>query len=140
MKHLWLCLLFTALLAGCSSVESRIKKHPATYASLSENDQRLVSRGNIREGLSQDAVYIAWGKPDDVIRGSAKGKPFETWVYNAFDDEAIVHGPMIPIRGRYFGPYDIYPIYEPVYVQWRYPYRSVTFQGGRVVEWADATR
>jgi len=139
MKHLLLCLLLVALLAGCSSVQSRIKSRPAAFGALSEKDRSLVSDGKIREGFSPDAVYLAWGREDEVVRGSAKGKPFETWVYVAYDQQQISTFPIMPVRGRGYGRYDDYPVYEPVYLTRRYPYRSVTFQGGRVVEWMDST-
>jgi hypothetical protein len=137
MKHFSLCLLLLALLAGCSTVSSRIKKHPGTYSALSASDQELVALGKIREGFNSDTVYLAWGKPDDVVRGSAKGKAYETWVYLATDQQQISNFPILPIRGRGYGRYDCYPFYEPLYVTRTYAYRSVTFQNGRVTEWSD---
>lgn len=65
------------LLAACSTVDSRIKERPAVYSALSRRDQALVRSGTIREGLSKDAVYIAWGAPAQVRSGSRNGHPYE---------------------------------------------------------------
>lgn len=37
--------------------------------------------GKVVEGMTPDAVYLAWGRPDRVTRGSQGGKPFELWRY-----------------------------------------------------------
>src|SRR3981081_4368065 len=65
--------LLSSLLPGCSTVESRIKSNPQIYASLSPADQALVRQGQIREGMSKAAVFLAWGNPDRVRSGSATG-------------------------------------------------------------------
>ena len=141
MKHVSLCLLLIfVMLTGCSTVSSRIKTHPDAYAALSESDRGLVSLGKIREGLKPDAVYLAWGEADQIVRGSNRGSAFETWLYFAYEQQSLVSASVIPVYTRGYGRYGIYPLYEPLYVTRRYPCRSVTFQGGRVVEWADATR
>src|SRR5206468_11897648 len=49
-----------ALLTSCSTPQTRITDHLETYQSLSPRDQALVSRGQIRTGMSQNAVWIAW--------------------------------------------------------------------------------
>src|SRR2546430_16316836 len=69
------------VLTGCSTVESRISEHPDLFHSLSANDQALVSRGEIRSGMSQNAVWLAWGNPDQKAVGSMRGRETETWVY-----------------------------------------------------------
>ena len=58
----------------------------AAFSRLSPTDQRLVLRGNVRPGLGQDAVAIAWGPPNDKydVGGSGSGKEKasrEVWVY-----------------------------------------------------------
>jgi len=47
------------ILTSCTTTETRIKERPAAYAALSPSDQALVQQGQVREGMSQDAVYIA---------------------------------------------------------------------------------
>src|SRR6266487_6214449 len=70
-------LIFTS----CSTTETRISKHPEIYQSLSPRDQALVSQGQIRSGMSPNAVYLAWGSPDRKIMGNMRGRPTETWIY-----------------------------------------------------------
>src|SRR5438477_13076030 len=65
------------IFAGCSTTESRIKEHPEIFQSLSANDQALVSRGQIRTGMSQDAVWLAWGTADQRIAGAMRGQRTE---------------------------------------------------------------
>ncbi len=69
------------IFAGCSTTETRISGHPEIYQSLSSRDQALVSQGQIRDGMSPNAVYLAWGSPDRKIVGNMRGRPTETWLY-----------------------------------------------------------
>jgi len=82
---------FTAvlLLAGCAStpptdpkqVAKRRTEKAAAYAALSAEHQAVVDQGQIRVGLPEDAVYIAWGRPAQVLRsGDASGETI-TWLY-----------------------------------------------------------
>jgi len=72
------------LFNGCSTTETRISDHPEIFQTLSPNDQALVKAGKIREGMSQNAVWLAWGVPDQKATGVARGKPVETWIYNEY--------------------------------------------------------
>jgi hypothetical protein len=88
------------ILASCSTTETRISGHPEIYQSLSARDQALVSQGQLRDGMSPNAVYLAWGSPDRKIIGNMRGRATETWVY--------VH------YTTYSYPYP-YPFYGPEY-------------------------
>ena len=68
-------------LTSCSTVESRISDHPEIYNSISPNDQALVREGKIRSGMSPNAVWLAWGSPDQKLAGNMRGRETETWVY-----------------------------------------------------------
>src|SRR5204863_8844932 len=61
-------------LSSCSTTETRISGHPEIFQSLSPRDQALVRDGKIREGMSQDAVWLAWGTPDQKGSGTARGR------------------------------------------------------------------
>jgi outer membrane protein assembly factor BamE (lipoprotein component of BamABCDE complex) len=50
-------------LTGCATTEARISQHPEMYQLLSPTDQALVSQGQIRPGMTTDAVWLAWGTP-----------------------------------------------------------------------------
>src|SRR5207302_2588415 len=69
------------VLTSCSTTESRISEHPEIYQSLSPRDQELVSHRQIRVGMPQSAVWLAWGSPDQKAAGAMRGSSTETWVY-----------------------------------------------------------
>ena len=145
------------LLTSCSTTQTRIQERPQVYASMSATDQALVNQGRIREGMSQDAVYIAWGEPSQRAEGRNRGSSVETWIY--FDTAAgdyypspFLYGPYAGFgygygygggfgyrharRGRYYRSfYD--PFYDPFFYNRvnviRYPERTVSFQRGRVI-------
>lgn len=74
-------LLIAWILTGCSTPGSRAHGHTAALHRLSPADQQLVLHGRVRPGLSQEAVYIAWGGPDEKTVGSEGKSASETWVY-----------------------------------------------------------
>jgi hypothetical protein len=145
------------ILASCSTTETRISKHPEIYQALSPSDQALVSRRQIRAGMSQNAVWLAWGSADRKIVGNMRGRPTETWIY--------VNYTTYPYLGPYYGPYGYgysfgltsvgfvgrhhhhggrsfvffgSPFYDPFFYSYippsiPYPYKTVTFSNGRVV-------
>ena len=81
-------ILGIAAVIGLSSCEatspaSRAAKSPGVLERLSPHDRELVMKSTISEGMSKDAVYIAWGKPDGITHGSMNGKTVETWTYTS---------------------------------------------------------
>ncbi|HEY5891649.1 MAG TPA: hypothetical protein VIT91_00330 [Chthoniobacterales bacterium] len=136
----WLLLLPLLALTACSTVESRIKENPAAFNSLSPKQQTLVQNGRIAEDMSKAAVYIAWGRPDDIITGSSRGKSFEEWLYETtYVDFVSYYRPYPVYYGRrYWGWdyfYDPIVVYSPPYV-----YKSVRLENGRVVGWRQMPR
>ena len=144
---------FTLLATGCTTTETRIAERPEAYRALSPNDQALVQQGKIREGMSQDAVYIAWGPPSSRLPGRNRGRIVETWIYDA-TAAGDYQGPFLYGsrygyglgygfygggrrnrfgRGHFF--YD--PFYDPFFYNSanivRYPERTVSFQNGRAI-------
>src|SRR3979411_1025137 len=71
----------TVLLVGCSTTESRISEHRDLYASLPPRQQQLVAQGQIAPGMSQSAVWLAWGSPGQKVNGFARGHSTATWAY-----------------------------------------------------------
>ncbi len=147
------------LFASCSTPETRISERPDVYRSLASTDQALVSQGKIREGMSRDAVYIAWGAPNQRAEGRKRGNAVETWIYfnttsggyysGGFGYGGYGYGYGLGLGG-YGGTYlhqhrfgrlhsHVYydPFYDPFF--WRqntivsYPERTVSLQGGRVI-------
>jgi hypothetical protein len=144
------------LFASCSTVGTRISGHPEIYQSLSPQDQALVSRGQIRPGMSQNAVWLAWGSPDQRVVGDMRGRLAETWVYVTYTyayPYGYPYGPPGPFVGSFgfvgvsrihhhfhrtfvfvgdpfFDPF-FFPAYFPPSIP--VPYKTVTFSNGRVV-------
>ena len=145
------------VLTGCSTTESRISEHPDLFQSLSPNDQALVSRGQIRVGMPENAVWLAWGSPDQKAVGAMRGRPTQTWVYmnttsygygygygypygypygfgGGFGFGGVVrshHGGRFVFFGDPFYDPFFYPSYFPPTIS--YPYKTVTFSNGRVM-------
>ena len=155
-KALPLCLATSALiLTSCETTQDRISKHPEIYQRLSASDQALVSQGQIRAGMSQNAVWLAWGGPERKIIGNMRGQPTETWIYITYETAPYPYGgPYGPWGWGYgFGPSVAFvrthhhghsfiffgsSFYDPFYYAYippsiPVPYKTVTFTNGRVV-------
>ena len=129
-------------LAACSTVRSRIQERPQAFEKLSTKDQALVASGNIRKGLGRDAVYIAWGTPDQR-RLSSEGKhDLETWNYFGSWQETIPSYTVVYNRGYsgYCG-YRAAPVavFTPIYINHPFLYQFVTFEKEKVVAWSFAS-
>src|ERR1043166_10129712 len=75
------------IFSGCNTTGGRISQHPEIYQSLSPTDQALVNQGQIRQGMTMDAVWLAWGTADQKIPASVRGRPAQTWVYLRYRSE-----------------------------------------------------
>lgn len=142
MRIVTLILLFgIGFLCGCAStVADRRKQMIGAYSQLPSEMQTLVDTGQIKVGLPKDAVYIAWGKPDQTVQGeSAQGKA-ETWLYygsTLHPYQYWNYGYWGPWHHSYYysGPYldtDWYPVY--------YIAREVQFENDRVKSWRSMPR
>ena len=153
--------LAAGALSGCSTVESRISDHPEIYNSISPNDQALVREGRVRSGMPQNAVWLAWGSPDQKFAGNMRGRETETWVYVRYQPAPYGYG--YPRYGYPYGPYYGFgftrvgvgagafhhhghhrfvffgdPFFDPFYYSYippsiPVPYKTVTFSNGRVM-------
>ena len=126
VAHIALTFAITAealIFGGCATPRHRISQHTEMYQSLSPRDQALVSQGQIRPGMTMDAVWLAWGKPDQKIPNNMGGRATETWVYLRYETPPSYGGPYA------YGPFD-WTYIPPKFV---YPSRGVTFANGRVV-------
>ena len=111
------------IFGGCATTGTRISQHPEMYQSLSPRDQALVSQGQIRTGMTMDAVWLAWGAPEQKIPGNMRGRTTETWVYLRYNTPPSYGGPY------YYGPFD----WSYIPPKFPYPSKGVTFSTGRVV-------
>lgn len=124
------------LLASCTSpIVKRIEHNPAIYAALSEPHKAMVSRGEITEGMSKQAVFIAWGRPDRGSKGSQNGKAYERWSYSGYE---AVHGTSLGMGMGYwgYGCYDPGFYYAPTVTYLPYEARRVEFLNNKVTAWS----
>jgi hypothetical protein len=101
------CLAASALiLTSCETTQDRISKNPEIYQRLSTRDQALVTQGQIRPGMSRNAVWLAWGSPDRKIVGNMAGRSTETWIYIYYATNPYYpyYGPWGPWAYNNFGP------------------------------------
>lgn len=145
------CLLLAVVFqfTGCASTtpQGRASENPQILQSLSPTDRDLVLKGQIREGMTRDAVFLAWGKADQVTTGSENGRPVETWRYTTLRP-VYYTGPLSPLPGYYAYPYGYrraryvypYPGYgmTPDYVSTTSA--VVRFRSGSVVAWETVGR
>ena len=75
--------LALALLSGCASstVQSRKQQRYSAYQALSPDFQTLVDQGRIKIGMPPDAVFIAWGQPDQISEGENETGHTTTWAW-----------------------------------------------------------
>lgn len=152
MKRIFTALVWLVfpglILAGCETLsysEKRIRKNPAMYERLSERDQQLVLQGEVKEGMSRDAVFLSWGRPGMVQSGSREGTGKEIWTY--FGSTPVQTSTIGFGTGGYppYGPSPFYSHYgcHPTY---GYGYgtsvdyiphieRTVEFANDRVIAW-----
>jgi hypothetical protein len=86
MNRAYLSVLAIVLLVGCASpIERRVSRNPEMFNRLSSADQSSVRRGELREGMTKDAVFLTLGRPARVHQGVRSGKALERWSYNSFE-------------------------------------------------------
>jgi outer membrane protein assembly factor BamE (lipoprotein component of BamABCDE complex) len=79
----WTFLLLVLVLVGCatSSVETRRKERQAVYDTLPPDQKALVDQGELKVGMSEDVVYIALGKPNEILKSGDQNGEATTWIY-----------------------------------------------------------
>ena len=142
MKGIASILLLGLLVTGCatSTVEKRRQERYTSYAALSPETRELVDKGQIKLGMTMDAVYIAWGKPSQVVQGQAPdGTAMTTWTYygTAWQEYRYWNYQYYP--GWRYGYYPM-PTLDYDYVPTSYVSAQVTFQNGVVKNWRSSTQ
>jgi hypothetical protein len=140
MKHRILIPLLLgslALLAGCQSVESRIKEKPAVFANLDAATQDKIKQGIVEIGYTEDMVYLALGKPDQKRESVRENGKSTTWIYNTYYDRYDGTAFAGYHRSIYFDPYlrayRLYyrPVYADTYAQEKEERIRVVFKDGK---------
>ena len=138
MKKAALLLFAAVFLAGCAStIQDRRKERFAAYTEMPPETQALVDKGQIKVGMTKDAVYIAWGKPDQVVQSESEQGRTESWIYYGSTLRPYHYwnyGPWGPYyRGWYY--YSPLPYLETDYYPVYYAEAEVTFQNDHVASW-----
>ena len=141
MKRSIVCLLGLLLFTGCatSTVESRKKERPAAYNALSAEDRELVDKGQIKTGMSQDAVYIAWGPPAQILQNQAGSHCVQTvWLYEGTTMQETRYWTFreVPYRGHVFLERYLDRDYDPR----NYVSAEIVFVDGQVASWRTLPR
>ena len=125
VKQSLLLFLGIALLAGCSttSIESRRSERLKSYSALSQECKELVNKGQIRRGMTEDAVFIAWGKPAQILQREDQQGLVTLWLY---------HGGWLE-ETRYWPHHSRAPIND--YQPRTYVSAEITFVEGLVSSW-----
>ena len=116
-------LLAGLVLAGCatSTVMSRKQERYAAYEALTPEMRGLVDQGQIKVGMTMDAVYIAWGPAGRVLQGENEAGKTTTWVYYGSYVQEV----------RYWGYRNLHYDYYPT----SYVRAQVVFVDGVVKSW-----
>lgn len=153
--------LIGLLLSSCSSVnpQTRIDKNPSIYEGLPTKHKELVKQRQLSEGMSKNAVFLAWGKADRETESFVDGKNSSTWYYTTLTPSYRQHISGGIILGSHYNhyPYDhswhgsryssrrhsrryhrgslLYPTIGTSVVYSRSDVASVSFKNGKVVAW-----
>ncbi len=124
------CLLGLAVLAGCSTPQTRIRQNPELFNNLAPGDQELIKQGKVAVGFTPEMVKLAVGDPDRVYTRTDATGTNEAWVYTSYTSHG---GTMVYYRGFYHrrhpGMYAYFADYNDREVVERY---RVTFKEGKV--------
>src|SRR5215471_7486244 len=89
------------VLPACATPQSRAQENPAIMQALSPKDRELALSQQIRIGMPKSAVFIAFGRPDTVVRGVSKNGEVESWIYTT--TQAAYYGGFYGGWGTGFG-------------------------------------
>jgi outer membrane protein assembly factor BamE (lipoprotein component of BamABCDE complex) len=139
-SYLAILMAVAVVLTGCksSTVETRRAERPDAYAALQPDQRQLVDQGQIKVGMSEDAVYIAWGKPAQVVTSEDQSGRTTTWLY---------HGSVLE-ENRYWSYREVSRdgrVYLERYLDRDYNSRDyvsseIVFQNGVVLRWRTLPR
>jgi hypothetical protein len=91
--------------------------------------------------MPKDAVYIAWGKPDQVVQAESEQGRSETWVYEGsylrpYHYWSYGYGGW----GSYYGYHYPFPYFETDWYPQYYVSREVQFENDLVKHWRSLPR
>ena len=135
MKQSAWFIVLALIVAGCASstIEKRKRENYGAYSGLPSDIQSAVDQGQVKVGMSPEAVYIAWGKPSQVLTNESSQGTFVTWLYQGNR-----------LKSYHYWTYHTYlsdgyswghPYLATSYFPVEYVSAEVTFRDGLVAEW-----
>jgi len=97
----FITVLLALSLLGCATndVDKRKHERATAYAELSPDMKTLVDQHQIKVGMPMDGVYIAWGKPAEVLQSETEGGADIVWLYyGGWMEETRYWGRRYPLR------------------------------------------
>ncbi|MHB8519136.1 MAG: hypothetical protein ACYDH9_00130 [Limisphaerales bacterium] len=140
MKQWMLLTLCSLVLAGCATttVETRKKERQAVYDALPPDLKKCVDNRQVKVGMSDDAVYIAWGQPSEILHSGDQNGEATTWIYygSYMQETPVWAGDQGPYGGA---PYGL-GAYPPQYLTYVYNPRDyvkaeLVFVNGKLASW-----
>jgi len=124
---------------GCatSTLDSRKQERYGSYSSLSSEQKASVDVGEIKVGMSMDAVYIAWGKPNQILASETAAGMRTRWIYTGTRLQGYNYWTYPGFYGPYSYGYRGYagPSFVHDYAVLNYVRAEVIFDGSVVAEW-----
>lgn len=139
-RHLVPILLGAAilLLAGCSTINSRIRGKAVLFESLPVETQEKIRKGTVEVGYTPDMVFIAMGEPHEKRRIRSANRDGMTWVYNVYFQDwvgrVLVGHRRIVVRDEENKIIRVYhePVYQDVYRDRKEERIRIIFEDGAV--------
>lgn len=88
------------LIAGCSSVDSRIDEDQAAFNSWPVDVQKKVRAGEVEIGFTREMTRMALGKPQRIITLTTDSGVSEAWVYEEKKSNVSLGLGMGTMQGR----------------------------------------
>ena len=76
-----LCTALVLAVVGCSTTNSRIRKHQQTFDALPEIVQQNLRGGTIDVGYTPEMVFIALGEPDRKVDRVSEDGMSQVWTW-----------------------------------------------------------
>ncbi|MBE7156861.1 MAG: hypothetical protein INR62_00240 [Rhodospirillales bacterium] len=142
-------LIACVLTQGCSTTNSRFATKTTVLKELSLADRQLVLSGNIRRGMSKDAVYVAWGQPTRTETDNTPQKLREYWIYDrtyyggGSGEFGVSRGIVHDENGEHRDKSNFYPTPDSAQTLGGMPSNTVpimrvVFNNGRVIDYETA--
>ena len=99
----------------------------------------MVDKGQVKVGMSQDAVYIAWGPPADILQSQAGATGVQTtWLYYGTTMQETRYWTFreVPRQGHVFLERYLDRDYDPR----DYVRAEIVFVDGKVASWRTLPR